>query len=65
MLNSGIPYEAGLARIEDLRRQADERRLVQAARREPERVRSANGRGPRGHLREALATLSPRRPARA
>ena len=65
MINSGITYQAGLARIADLRHEADERRRANVVRRAADRTRSMSGRGRRGRLRDAAAMLSQRRPARA
>ena len=65
MINSGITYQAGLARIADLRHEADERRRANVVRRAADRARSTSGRGRRGRLRDAAAMLSQRRPARA
>jgi hypothetical protein len=66
MTNSAITYEVGLERIDDLRRAADKRRRADGAGDEPGTARrSMSGRRRRGLLRDALGTLSPRRPARA
>ena len=66
MISSAFTYETGLARIEDLRREAVERRCVTVVRRERNRARAASGQSQRGWLRSVLpATPNPRRPARA
>ena len=66
MINSAFTYETGLARIEELRGEAVERRRAGDLRRELARVHSISGSRQRGRLRRALLpTLSPRRPARA
>jgi hypothetical protein len=66
MTNSAITYEVGLERIDDLRRAADHRRRADVAGDESGMPRgSMSGRKRRGLLRDALATLSPRRPAHA
>ena len=65
MISNGITYQVGLARMADLRHEADERRRAGVVRRAADRTRSIGGRGHRGQLRDALAVLSSRRPARA
>lgn len=65
MISNGITYQAGLARMADLRHEADERRRSSVVRRAADRARSIGGRDHRGHLSDALAVLSSRRPARA
>jgi hypothetical protein len=66
MISNGITYQVGLARMADLRHEADERRRAGVVRRAADRARSIGGRGHhRGQLRDALAVLSSRRPARA
>jgi hypothetical protein len=64
MINSAFTYETALARNEDLRREAVERRRVISLRRERRLARAAGGQAQRGWLRSALlATPSPHRPA--
>jgi hypothetical protein len=66
MTNSAVTYEVGLGRIDDLRRAADNRRRADGAGDQPGPTRrSMSGRRRGGQLRDALAMLSPRRPARA
>ncbi len=65
MISNGITYQAGLARMADLRHEADERRRAAVLRRAADWARSIGRRGHRGQLRDALAVLSSRRPARA
>jgi len=65
MMNSSISHQAGLARINDLRLAADERRRACPLERQPDRSRSVNGHSRRGQLRRTLAGLKPPRAARA
>ena len=62
MFSTGITYQVGLARITDLRDQADEHRRAGIVRDAAARARSIGG---RGHRRDARAMMRPRRPARA
>jgi hypothetical protein len=64
MVNSSVSYQAGLARIDDLRLAADKRRHAGLVTRQPDTSRSMSARR-REQLRRTLAGLLPPRLARA
>jgi hypothetical protein len=63
MINTSVSYQAGRARIDDLRLAADERRHASLVTPQPDTSRSM--RAPREQLRRTLAGLRPPRIARA
>jgi hypothetical protein len=65
MISSGVTYQIGIARIYDLRREADDRRQADLASPESGRWASMSRRGERAQRGRALAMLTPRRAARA
>jgi len=69
MIGSHLTYEVRLARIDDLRRDAEDRRRAIHATRDPDRSLSTMGHWHRPPLSRrrlrALGMLGPRRPARA
>ena len=66
MISSDFTYETGMTRIEDLRREAVERRRASVVRRERHQARAASRQAHSGWLRSALpASPGQDRPARA
>jgi hypothetical protein len=64
-MNSSVTYQAGVARIDDLRRAAEERRQANLVSRQSDRARSMSPRTRREQLRRTLAGLRAPRIARA
>jgi len=65
MINSSVSYQAGVARINDLRLAADKQRHVNLASCQSAHSRSVSARSVRAQLTRTLAALRPRRAARA
>jgi hypothetical protein len=65
MINSSVSYQAGVARIDDLRLAADAHRRAGLVSRQSDSARSMSSRSRREQLRRTLAALRPPRAARA
>ena len=65
MIISSVSYQVGVARIDDLRLEADARRRAKLVNDQSDLPRSTSSRGRREQLGRTLNALRPRRAARA